>query len=186
MKQQEHIKFHTRDSLYTGAKETLYKLADKLNRINILESKQELIAQIKDIKYEVDCEVEHITWAEEVIRENALAQSFGYTRCEPNCFLFEYDGHSGESISLQYKTYEAFFRCRIYNNSENPLKSNPDKEWTLEVNGEKIVTSKRLLECLRTHSEVIKTVRHGIYKKILWGKVDKLQKKNGFFDLYVR
>ena len=165
MKQQEHIKFNTRDSLYTGAKETLYNLKDKLD--NIKGKEFDVYQLIKDITFEVESEVKHITWAEEVVRENALAQSFGYTRKSSDSFLFEYDGHRGESTSLQYKTYEEFFRCRIYNNSEKPFESNPDKEWTLEVNGEKIVTSKRLLECLETHTKIIKTVRRGVYKKIL-------------------
>ena len=178
--------FHTRDSLYTGAKDCLYKIHSLVTSINVLDKKQDIIEGVKDILLEVKSEVEHITWAEEVINENRLANSFHYERVKPNCFLFEYDGRSSESTPLAYKSYEAFFRCRIYSNSEKHLESNPNKEWTLEVNGEKVLTSKRLLECLETHTKIVKEVRRGVYKKILWDKVDKLQKKNGFFDLYIK
>ena len=181
------LNFHTKDSLYTGAKDCLYKIHDLVNSINVIGKKQDIIKGVKDILLEVESEVEHITWAEEVINENRIAGSFFYDRVEPNCFLFNYDGHDRDNIPTQYKSYEEGFRCRIYHKT-NPLISNPTptKEWTLEVNGEKIVTSKRLLECLETHSDIIKEVRYGTYKKILWDKVDKLQKKNGFFDLYTQ
>lgn len=182
MKKSNHINFHTRESLYTGAKETLYKLDDKLNNINVLNKKQELIESIKDILLEVKTEVDHITWAEEVIRENEMAEKFGYYRTEPECFLFEYEGMRLDQWNRRYANFATFFRCRIYKGREHGM----DGKWILEVNSEKVFTSHKLLDCLETHKKVIKSIQGGSYKRILWSQVDKLQKKYGFFNDYIQ
>ena len=178
MKKSNHIKFHTRDSLYTGAKETLYKLHDMLNNINVLDKKQNLVESIKDILVEVETEVDHITWAEEILRENKLAEEFGYYRKYSECFIFNYEGMRIDQWNQRYANFSEFFRCRIYKSVEK----NTENKWFFDVNGENVFTSDRLLDCLETHKKVIKSVQGGSYKRILWSQVDKLQKKHGFFN----
>lgn len=190
MKKSNHLKFHTRDSLYTGAKETLYKLHDMLNKINVLDKKQNLVESIKDILVEVETEVDHITWAEEILRENKLADEYGYTRVEPKCFLFYYDGHDEAKTPLSLRLYTASYRCRVY--EVYPKTNNNNKKWVLEVDGEKVFSSNNLSNCFETHCKITKSITNpftfsnGSYQRIDWDKVDKLQKKHGFFNDYIQ
>ena len=189
MKKSNHLKFHTRDSLYTGAKETLFKLNDMLNKINVLDKKQNLVESIKKILVEVETEVDHITWAEKILRENKLADEYGYTRVEPECFLFYYDGHDEAKTPPSLRPYTASYRCRVY--QVYPRTNNNNKKWVLEVNGEKVFSSNNLSNCFKTHCKITQTIENpfifsnGSYQKIDWDKVDKLQKKHGFFNDYI-